>query len=150
MDRNHNRNHPHPSSDADSDDTSSPSKPPTMSTSHDMLSGLLLEDAILQNAYKKISNPLDKTFFLAVLAGFWVGLGGIAALSIAGGIPVDVRNAWPFLPKLAIGLFFSFGELKQKFHLCRAADVSSPSSHFVVWRRTVYRQCDGHEYWCVI
>ncbi len=95
---------------ADSDDTTSPRKPPAMSSTAgaDMLSGLLLEDAILQNAYKKISNPLDKTFFLSVLAGFWVGLGGIAALSVAGGIPVDVRNAWPFLPKLSIGLFFAF------------------------------------------
>lgn len=77
--------------------------------SNDMLSGLALENAILQNAIKKISNPIDKTFFLGMLAGVWVGLGGIASLSVAGGIPVDVRNAWPFLPKLAIGLNFPFG-----------------------------------------
>ncbi len=51
------------------------------------------------------------------LAGFWVGLGGIAALSVAGGIPVDVRNAWPFLPKLSIGLFFAFGE-SSRFYPC--------------------------------
>ena len=78
--------------------------------SQDMLSGLILEDAILHNAAKKISNPIDKTFFLGALAGVWVGFGGMAALSIAGGIPEEVRNSWPLLPKLGIGLFFPFGE----------------------------------------
>ncbi|TDL27115.1 hypothetical protein BD410DRAFT_763442 [Rickenella mellea] len=76
--------------------------------SGDMLSGLSLEDAILHNAIKKTSNPLDKSFFLGVMAGVWVGFGGIAGLSVAGGIPVSVRNDWPFLPKLAIALFFPF------------------------------------------
>lgn len=79
--------------------------PPT----NDMLSGLTLEAAILSNAVKKVSNPLDKSYFLGALAGLWVGFGGIAALSVAGGIPVEVRDAWPFLPKLGIAFFFPFG-----------------------------------------
>ena len=82
---------------------------PVPPASNDMLSGLALENAILQNAIKKICNPLDKTFFLGMLAGVWVGFGGMAALSVAGGIPEDVRSAWPFLPKLGVGLFFPFG-----------------------------------------
>lgn len=35
----------------------------------DMLSGLLLEDAVLHNAIKKAENPMDKTFFLGMMAG---------------------------------------------------------------------------------
>lgn len=79
-------------------------------SSHDMLSGLSLEDAILHNAVKKLGNPIDKTYFLGVLAGVFVGFGGLAALSIAGGIPPEVRDSWPVLPKLGIAFFFPFGE----------------------------------------
>jgi hypothetical protein len=77
----------------------------------DTLSGLLLEDAILFNAAKKVLNPPDKLLFLSVLAGIWVGIGGLAAVSAAGGIPEDVRNQWLFLPKFVMGAFFAFGEI---------------------------------------
>jgi hypothetical protein len=79
----------------------------------DTLSGLLLEDAILFNAAKKILNPPDKLLFLSVLAGIWVGIGGLAAVSAAGGIPEDVRNRWLFLPKFVMGAFFAFGEIRR-------------------------------------
>ncbi|CAE7150690.1 unnamed protein product [Rhizoctonia solani] len=82
---------------------SAPSNPPA-----DMLSGLLLEDAVLHNATKKIHNPYDKMFFLGLLAGIWIGFGGLAAASAAGGVPEDVRVRWVVLPKLLMGSFFAF------------------------------------------
>ncbi|KAG8917681.1 hypothetical protein FRC01_002291 [Tulasnella sp. 417] len=72
----------------------------------DMLSGLLLEDAIVHNAVHKAQNTPDKTFFLGMLAGLWITFGGLAGLSAAGGIPIDVRNNWPILPKLGLAIFF--------------------------------------------
>ncbi|KAF8610188.1 hypothetical protein BDV93DRAFT_431532 [Ceratobasidium sp. AG-I] len=74
----------------------------------DMLSGLLLEDAVLHNATKKIHNPIDKMFFLGLIAGVWVGFGGLAAVSAAGGVPEDVRERWVMLPKFLMGSFFAF------------------------------------------
>jgi formate/nitrite transporter len=89
--------------------TRTTSKPPVEATqNNDMLSGMLLEDAVLHNAIKKLHNPIDKTAFLGFMAGVWVGFGGLAALSVAGGIPVDVRARWPVLPKLGLGFFFPF------------------------------------------
>lgn len=74
-----------------------------------MLSGALLEDAVLFNATRKIANPPDKVLFLGMMAGFWVGLGGLAAVSAAGGVPEAVRSEWVSLPKFLIGTFFAFG-----------------------------------------
>ncbi|KAG8794775.1 hypothetical protein FRC17_008231 [Serendipita sp. 399] len=73
-----------------------------------MLSGLLLEDAMIHNASHKMHNPVDKMAFLGFLAGIWVGFGGIAATSVAGGIPVAIREQWPVLPKLGTAFFFPF------------------------------------------
>lgn len=83
--------------------------PPAPQGAPDMLSGLLLEDAVLHNATKKIHNPIDKMFFLGLIAGVWVGFGGLAAVSAAGGVPEDVRARWVMLPKLLMGSFFAFG-----------------------------------------
>ena len=55
-------------------------------------------------------NPPDKQLFMGLLAGIWVGLGGITAISIAGGVPEDVRARWLSLPKFLNGAFFAFGE----------------------------------------
>jgi hypothetical protein len=76
----------------------------------EMLSGLLLEDALLYNATKKVNNSPDKVLFTGALAGFWVGIGGIAAVSAAGGVPDEVRHTWLSLPKFLMGAFFAFGE----------------------------------------
>lgn len=78
---------------------------------NEMLSGLLLEDAILFNATRKVNDPPDKIFFNGTLAGFWVGIGGLAAVSAAGGIPEEVRQSWISLPKFLMGAFFAFGTL---------------------------------------
>lgn len=85
-----------------------PPSQPAPQTTPDMLSGLLLEDAVLHNATKKIHNPIDKMFFLGILAGIWMGLAGLAGLSAAGGIPEDVRDRWVVLPKLLLGTFSAF------------------------------------------
>jgi len=76
----------------------------------DMLSGLVLENAVLFNATKKVVNPPDKLFFMSFMAGFWVGLGGLAAISAAGGVPDSVRSQWVSLPKFLMGSFFAFGK----------------------------------------
>ncbi|CAE6500549.1 unnamed protein product [Rhizoctonia solani] len=83
-------------------------QPAPLNPPADMLSGLLLEDAVLHNATKKIHNPYDKMFFLGLLAGIWVGFGGLAAVSAAGGVPEDVRARWVMLPKFLMGSFFAF------------------------------------------
>ncbi|CAG7845985.1 Uncharacterized transporter YrhG [Serendipita indica DSM 11827] len=75
---------------------------------NDMLSGLLLEDAMIHNASHKMHNPVDKMAFLGFLAGVWVGFGGIAATSVAGGIPKAIRDEWPVLPRLGTAFFFPF------------------------------------------
>lgn len=75
----------------------------------EMLSGLLLEDAILFNSIRKVENPPDKVLFLALLAGVWVGMGGLAAASAAGGIPASVREDWVFLSRFLMGAWFAFG-----------------------------------------
>ncbi|KAF9533751.1 Formate/nitrite transporter-domain-containing protein [Crepidotus variabilis] len=74
----------------------------------EMLSGLLLEDAIVHNAIHKMQNPIDKMFFLGFIAGIWLGLAGIAATMVAGGIPIEVRQQWPTLPKIGSAFFFPF------------------------------------------
>ncbi|RVX71437.1 hypothetical protein B0A52_05009 [Exophiala mesophila] len=74
----------------------------------EMLSGLLLEDAILFNSIRKVENPPDKVLFLALLAGVWVGMGGLAAASAAGGIPASVREDWVFLSRFLMGAWFAF------------------------------------------
>lgn len=90
--------------------SNTPTSVDLQSAPSDMLSGLLLEDAVLYNATRKVDNPPDKQLFLAVLAGIWVGMGGITAVSIAGGVPEDVRARWPSLPRFLSGAFFAFGQ----------------------------------------
>lgn len=79
---------------------------------NDTLSGLLLEDALLHNAEHKLANSIDKTFFLGLLGGLWMAIGGIAASSASGGITASVREAWPMLPKLGVALFFPFSMVR--------------------------------------
>jgi formate/nitrite transporter FocA (FNT family) len=75
----------------------------------DMLSGLALENAILFNATRKVADPPDKVLFLGILGGIWVGIGGIAGISGAGGIPDAVRLQWVSLPRVILGGWFVFG-----------------------------------------
>ncbi len=80
---------------------------------------------MVHNAVHKMQNPIDKMFFLGFLAGIWVGFGGIAGRisvlcgkrndcksflgsMVAGGIPIEVRQQWPTLPKLGLAFFFPF------------------------------------------
>lgn len=83
---------------------STPNAAPT-----DMLSGLALENAILFNATRKIADPPDKVLFLGILGGIWVGIGGIAGISGAGGVPEAVRSQWVSLPRVILGGWFVFG-----------------------------------------
>jgi len=120
------------------------SKPANMHPApSEMLSGLLLEDALLYNATKKIENPPDKVLFHGLMAGFWVGIGGLAAVSAAGGIPEDVRSQWVSLPKFLMGSFFAFGESKCAY---LASEMSNPASfafHRYVRRRSLHGEHYG-------
>jgi formate/nitrite transporter FocA (FNT family) len=53
--------------------------------------------------------PFGKLFFLGCLAGWWVGLGAILVVTVAGGIPVATRNDWPMFPKIITGFLFPVG-----------------------------------------
>jgi hypothetical protein len=70
-----------------------------------------IEAALLAAAKIRANRPVDQTFFLAIIAGLWVGFGGIAALSAASGVPESVRASWPIVPKFLMGAFFAFGGL---------------------------------------
>jgi formate/nitrite transporter FocA (FNT family) len=72
---------------------------------------LAIEAALLATAKIRANRPIDQTFFLAIIAGLWVGFGGIAALSAASGVPESVRASWPIVPKFLMGAFFAFGGL---------------------------------------
>ena len=53
--------------------------------------------------------PFPRLFFLGCLAGWWLGLGVIFVVTVAGGIPAATRAAWPMLPKIMTGLLFPVG-----------------------------------------
>jgi formate/nitrite transporter FocA (FNT family) len=53
--------------------------------------------------------PLGRLFFLGCLAGWWLALGVILVVVMAGGIPADIRAQWPILPKLVVGFLFPVG-----------------------------------------
>ena len=57
----------------------------------------------------KANMPLIRLVFLGILAGWWLGLGVCLVVTMAGGIPVDVRTDWPMLPKLVTGFLFPVG-----------------------------------------
>ena len=57
-------------------------------------------------AMKKAHTPLPKIAFLGILAGWWCGLAVLLVSVIAGGVPAEVRAAWPMLPKLIAGILF--------------------------------------------
>jgi formate/nitrite transporter FocA (FNT family) len=43
---------------------------------------------------------------LGVLAGFWVGMGTILMITVAGGLDPEFRAKYPAAPKALGGLFF--------------------------------------------
>jgi hypothetical protein len=50
-----------------------------------------LEKILTSSGVYKARNPIDKLIFLGLLAGLFVFLSGCFAVSLAGGIPQDVR-----------------------------------------------------------
>ncbi|KXS20228.1 hypothetical protein M427DRAFT_52474 [Gonapodya prolifera JEL478] len=72
----------------------------------DVNNGKAIESIVVSLGVKKNDVPWDKTFFLALLAGFFLSQGCLFALSTAGGIPPDIRAAYPAIPKVLIGLTF--------------------------------------------
>ena len=72
--------------------------------------GAAIEAALLASAKVRADRPADQTFFLGLIAGIWVGFGGIAGYSAACGVSEAVRQSWPIVPKFLTGAFFAFGE----------------------------------------
>lgn len=91
-----------------SDTTVSPKVQPIPAPAAGMQPVSAIEAAILATAKVRAERPVDQTFFLGVVAGVWVGFGGIAALNAAGGVPQSVRTSWPIIPKFLTGAFFAF------------------------------------------
>uniref|UniRef100_A0A7S0HG13 EF-hand domain-containing protein n=1 Tax=Hanusia phi TaxID=3032 RepID=A0A7S0HG13_9CRYP len=65
-----------------------------------------VEKQVEKLSMKKAHIEPLKLFFLGCVAGWWVGLAVILTVTLSGGIPVEVRNAWPMLPKMLVGFFF--------------------------------------------
>ena len=57
----------------------------------------------------KASLPLGKLLLLGFLAGAYIGLGGMLAQVVAGGMPEEFRKAYPGLWKLVFGGVFPVG-----------------------------------------
>ncbi|KAI8805594.1 Formate/nitrite transporter-domain-containing protein [Cladochytrium replicatum] len=60
-------------------------------------------------AVRKVLNPLDKTIFLGILSGLFVTFAGMFTVSVAGGVPLDVRTMYPALTKLLVAVTFPIG-----------------------------------------
>ncbi|KAF8600348.1 hypothetical protein BDV93DRAFT_447734 [Ceratobasidium sp. AG-I] len=73
-----------------------------------MQTGAAIEAALLASAKMRADRPADQTFFLGLIAGIWVGFGGIAGYSAACGVSETVRQSWPIVPKFLTGAFFAF------------------------------------------
>lgn len=68
--------------------------------------GAEVELVTTQLGQKKAAMSWHKMLFLGTLAGLFIVFGGAFALTVAGGISVDTRKAYPMLPKLLVGLTF--------------------------------------------
>ncbi|KXS12901.1 hypothetical protein M427DRAFT_59201 [Gonapodya prolifera JEL478] len=75
----------------------------------DINKGEALETIVANLGVKKNEIPWDKTLFLSILAGFFVSQGCIFALSAGGGIPLEIRQAYPAISKLLLGMTFPVG-----------------------------------------
>lgn len=96
-----------PAHDSNNTATTTPSPAPPLPRNYN--TGEELESIITSSGVYKAQNPIDKLIFLGLLAGIFVFLSGMFAVSLAGGIPVDVRSSWPMLPKLAVAVSFPVG-----------------------------------------
>ncbi|KAG8787721.1 hypothetical protein FRC12_015341 [Ceratobasidium sp. 428] len=99
--------HASPSSSASSTTAASPAPEPPKPM-NGLLTAPMLEAMIVSTAKMRADRPVDKTFFLSVVAGIWLGFGAIGALSAASGVPQSVRTEWPILPKFLMGAVFAF------------------------------------------
>ncbi|KAI9091249.1 Formate/nitrite transporter-domain-containing protein [Phlyctochytrium arcticum] len=75
----------------------------------DYNTGAELEAVVSRLGRTKSSAPLDKIFFLGLLAGTWVTFAGLFAQQVVGGVPAAFRAEYPVVPKLLIGLTFPIG-----------------------------------------
>ena len=58
--------------------------------------------------FSKTKIPLNKLFILALLAGFYIGIGGLLAITVGGGIP-EIQASNPGLQKFIFGAVFPLG-----------------------------------------
>ncbi|KAJ3337080.1 hypothetical protein HDU93_001653 [Gonapodya sp. JEL0774] len=72
----------------------------------DINKGEALETIVANLGVKKNDIPWDKTIFLGLLAGFFVSQGCLFALTAGGGLPPEVRAAYPAVSKVLLGVTF--------------------------------------------
>eukprot|EP00742_Colponemidia_sp_Colp-10_P002399 GILJ01002557.1.p1 GENE.GILJ01002557.1~~GILJ01002557.1.p1 ORF type:complete len:337 (-),score=43.17 GILJ01002557.1:161-1171(-) len=68
-----------------------------------------VEKTLVNIGVKKSKTPVLKLLYLGLLAGFFVGIAGIASLAVAGGFSKDLRAAHPAIAKLMVGFIFPMG-----------------------------------------
>lgn len=73
-----------------------------------MLSPKEIVTKIIAIGHSKTKMPLDKLFILALLAGFYIGIGGLLAITVGGGIP-EIQATNPGLQKFIFGAVFPLG-----------------------------------------
>ncbi|KAJ3077254.1 hypothetical protein HK102_005272, partial [Quaeritorhiza haematococci] len=71
--------------------------------------GAELENVVTALGIRKKNSPWDKIVFLGFLSGTWVVFAGLFTIAVAGGVPADVRAAWPAIPKLLVACTFPVG-----------------------------------------
>lgn len=73
-----------------------------------MLSSKEIVAKIITIGHSKTKIPSSKLFILALLAGFYIAIGGLLAITVGGGVP-EIQAANPGLQKFIFGAVFPLG-----------------------------------------
>ncbi|KAJ3172672.1 hypothetical protein HDU88_006002 [Geranomyces variabilis] len=75
----------------------------------DYNTGAEAEGALNTMGVTKSRLSIDHIAFLGLLAGIWMAYARMFAQRVAGGVPADIREAWPVVPSLLTGATFPVG-----------------------------------------
>ena len=73
-----------------------------------MLSAKEIVQKLVVVGQQKIKLPTSKVLLLGILAGFYIGIGGLLAVTVGGGIP-EIKTTNPGLQKFIFGAVFPLG-----------------------------------------
>ncbi|KAJ3174852.1 hypothetical protein HDU87_006644 [Geranomyces variabilis] len=94
---------------AENTDTGVVTPPSSSSLPREYNTGAELEAVVTTLGIAKTRKSIDHIVFLGLLAGIWVAFAGMFAQQVVGGIPAEIRAAWPVVPKLLLGATFPIG-----------------------------------------